>query len=154
MKTIDAAQLTAWQARLLGAAEDARECAYNPYSKFFVGAALLSASNHVIAAANVENAAYSMVICAERAALVKANAEGHRHFRAVAVSTRHEAFDTTQLSAPCGACRQMLFEASQLYGQEMEVILATTNREKVAISTISELLPYAFGPRDLGVKVD
>ena len=119
---------------LVAAALAARERAYAPYSNFFVGAALLTASGNVFPGCNVENAAYSMAICAERTALVSAVAAGERQIVAVAVVT-----DTLTPASPCGACRQMLLELAP------GATLALTNlRGDLVLTTPEALLPGGF----------
>ncbi|MEK7580213.1 MAG: cytidine deaminase [Patescibacteria group bacterium] len=154
MKNINYQNLSPIQKDLLAEAEKAMEEAYNPYSKFFVGAALLTLDDQIITGANVENASYGLTVCAERSALLRANVMGKRMFKALAIITRGDNFDTAQVSAPCGACRQMIYEASQVAGKDIEIILSNTNKDKIIICTIRELLPLAFGPRDLGIDVD
>jgi cytidine deaminase len=120
---------------LLRAAQDARKHAYAPYSKHAVGAALLTKSGDVISGANVENASYPVGMCAERTALFSAVAQGHRSFEAIAIVGP----ENTPLS-PCGACRQALSE----FGDDLRII-----REGCDDVTLRELLPDAFGPRNL-----
>ena len=139
--------------RLLKAASEAKENAYNPYSGFYVGTALLTKDDKIITGCNFENASYGCCICAERAALLKANSDGKRQFKAVAIVARGKDFDTQEVTAPCGACRQMLFEASQLSNCNLTLYLATTKFDKIVISSIEELLPLGFGPKDLGVDI-
>jgi cytidine deaminase len=153
MEKISYEKLSLIEQKLLTEAEKAMFKAYSPYSKFCVGAALLTQDDQIIIGANVENAAYSHCVCAERSALVKANAEGHRKFKALAVIARSLDFDTEELTAPCGSCRQMLYEASQLSEVDLKVILSTTQKDKIAITSVNELLPYAFGPKDLGINI-
>ncbi|MEK6899922.1 MAG: cytidine deaminase [Nanoarchaeota archaeon] len=141
------------QRRLLDEAVKAADTAYNPYSHFYVGAALLSQEGRIITGSNVENAAYGSTICAERAAILRANAMGIRVFDKIAIIGRGENFDTTEVTAPCGSCRQMLYESAQISERNLEIVMATTKKEKVVIATIEELLPLAFGPRDLGINV-
>lgn len=141
------------QQRMLNEASKAMETAYNPYSHFYVGAALLSKDGQIITGSNVENAAYGSTICAERAALVRANAMGLRVFEKVAVIGRGGGFDTTEVTGPCGSCRQMLYEAAQVSERNLEIIMSTTRKDKIIIATIEELLPLAFGPKDLGIEV-
>ena len=138
---------------LLQAASDAKEHAYNPYSGFYVGTAQLTLDNEIITGCNTENASYGCTICAERAALLKANSEGKRQFKAAAIVARGKDFDTQEVTAPCGACRQMLFEASQLGNGDLILYLATTTFDKVVVTSIQELFPLGFGPKDLGVDV-
>ena len=154
MKKINYKKLTAIQQELLMAAQGALKNAYNPYSGFAVGAALLSLKGEIITGANVENAAYGSSICAERAALVRANAMGIRKFSQLAVIGQAASGATTVVTAPCGACRQMIFEAAQLSGRDIKVIMADTKMTKIVIATISELLPLAFGPKDLKVNIE
>ena len=103
--------------------------------------------------ANFESASYGLTICAERSGLVGANERGERLFSSIAISTRAEAATVDEPTAPCGACRQLLYEASRLAGVDMEVILSNTNRDKIIVTTISELLPLAFSAVDLGIDV-
>jgi cytidine deaminase len=141
------------QRKLLGEAERAMERAYNPYSKFYVGAALLAKDGAMLPGANYENASYGISICAERSAIVGANERGVRQFKAIAVITRGRDFDVAEPSAPCGACRQMLYEVSQLSNTDLEVIMSNTKKDKIVIAKISKLLPMAFGPLDLGMSL-
>jgi len=138
---------------LLQHAEKARETAYNPYSKFYVGAALLTQDQKIITGSNVENAAYGSTICAERMALGHANSLGKRMYDSIAIIARGEDFDTVEVTAPCGSCRQMLYEAAQISNKDLEIIMANTKKGKIIITTINELLPLAFGPKDLGIEL-
>ena len=123
---------------LVALATLARERAYAPYSGYAVGAALLGKSGRVYTGCNVENAVYSLTICAERAALVKAVSEGERAFESIAVVTANG-------GSPCGSCRQVLAE----FAPHLRVLIAIPGKQ-VAVQTIAELLPRAFGPQDLG----
>jgi len=124
---------------LLKAARAARKRAYVPYSRFAVGAALLTTSGEVFGGCNVENAAYGQAICAERTAVVSAVAAGHRDFVALAVVTA-----TPGPASPCGACRQVLAE----FNLDMVVILANLRGDRLQ-TTARELLPGAFTGQDL-----
>jgi len=128
-------------AALLQAARAARERAYAPYSRFAVGAAVLTASGRIFTGCNVENAAYSMCICAERTAIVSAVAAGERDIVALAVIA-----DTARPVSPCGACRQMMVELNP----SMRVIMANMSGE-VLETTAQELLPGAFTAQDLQI---
>ena len=125
---------------LMEEAKLAREKAYVPYSKFKVGAALLSEKGVVYRGCNIENAAYSMTNCAERTALFKAVSEGDTTFKKLVVVA-----DTEGPISPCGACRQVI---SELFPKDMEVIL-TNLKGDVQTLTVAELLPGAFSPEDL-----
>lgn len=153
MHNIQYEQLTDIQRRALDKAEFVLKNSYNPYSRFYVGAALVSDKNRIIAGTNFENAAYGSTICAERAAILRANAMGVRRFRGIAIIARGEDFDTTEVTGPCGSCRQVLYEISQLSGCDLEIILATSKKDIIVITSIKELLPLAFGPIDLGIDI-
>lgn len=114
--------------------------AYCPYSRFPVGAAVLTKSGLIIPGCNVENASYGLTICAERNAIFSAVATGEPEIVAVGIYT-----PTPIPTAPCGPCRQVIYE----FGKEIEVI-SFCDGGKSSSWKIEELLPSAFGPRDLG----
>jgi len=122
--------------RLLQAAAAARRRAVAPYSKFKVGAALLTRSGEIITGANVESASYGLTCCAERVALFHALTSGKREFVAVAVVARAPGGPT-----PCGACRQLLAE----YAPAAQVWVADSRAlNSVKTFRVRELLPAAF----------
>lgn len=123
----------------------ARENAYAPYSHFKVGAALLAKDGRVFTGCNIECASYSPSNCAERTALFKAVSEGVREFSALAVLGWKEGEKCTGFAAPCGVCRQMLYE---FCGTDMPVIMAK-NEDELKVMTLGELLPEGFGPANL-----
>ncbi len=129
----------AQRAVLFAAAADARDRAYAPYSRFAVGAAILTASGEVYTGCNVESASYPLVCCAERVAIYKAISDGHRSIVAVVVVT-----DTSPPAAPCGGCRQVIHE----FGADAVVICANPAGD-MRDSTMAELLPMGFGRADL-----
>ena len=116
-----------------------RQNAYAPYSKFFVGAALVDSDGNVYVGCNVENASYGLTNCAERAAVAAATSAGRRDIVLCVVVT-----DTPAAASPCGACRQVLSECNPHMP-----ILCTTPRRDDLWSSLNELLPRAFGPNDL-----
>jgi cytidine deaminase len=124
---------------LADAARAASARAYCPYSKFRVGAAVLTDDGAVTPGCNVENASYGLTICAERNAVFRAIADGHTRVVAVAVYT-----PTPTPTAPCGACRQVLFE----FGPGAEV-LGVCDGPDTVLGRLPELLPHAFGPDSL-----
>ncbi len=127
---------------LIDMAKEARKNAYAPYSKFKVGAALLTKSGKVFTGCNVENSSFGASMCAERVAVFKAVSEGEREFKAIAVVT-----DTDDPAMPCGMCRQVLSEFS------MDIKVYAANLDgKVKTTTLRELLPYAFTKEDLNDK--
>ncbi len=124
--------------RLVEAARQARRWAYAPYSHYTVGAALLTTSGRIYDGVNVENAVYPETICAERVAIFKAVSEGEREFEAIAVVTGNG-------GSPCGSCRQVMAE----FSLEMPVILADEQGLIISESRVADLLPGAFGKKDL-----
>lgn len=116
----------------------ARERAYARYSKFGVGAALLTKDDNIVTAGNVENASYGLTICAERAAVVRAVAEGHRNFAAIAVAASD---DRTQSLVPCGACLQVLSE----FDPDKKLVVIFPEDDLLRVALLSELLPVRFG---------
>jgi cytidine deaminase len=126
--------------QLIEEAKQAREKAYVPYSKFAVGAALLTKDGKIYRGCNIENAAYSVGNCAERTAIFKAYSEGDKMFSALVVTA-----DTKRPVPPCGACRQVI---SELCPKDMKVIL-TNLKGGITELTVDELLPGAFSPEDL-----
>ena len=122
---------------LIVAARAAREHALAAFSNFKVGAALETADGTIVTGCNVENATYGLTLCAERLAMFKALSEGHRAFTRVAVVA-----DADQLTPPCGACRQILWE----FGGNLEVILANLT-ERSARHRLADLLPFPFDRR-------
>lgn len=143
--------LTIPQQELLLAAENALTNAYKPYSTFSVASAVRGKNHRVYVGVNVENAAYSPCLCAERNAIGSAVTGGVEQFESIAVIARPKEGGTEKPTSPCGVCRQVIFEFSQVSGVDIEVIMSTTNMETITIATISELLPLAFGPADLGL---
>ncbi|MCM2531604.1 cytidine deaminase [Neobacillus pocheonensis] len=129
--------------QLIEEAKLAREKAYVPYSKFGVGAALLTKDGKVYQGCNIENAAYSMCNCAERTAIFKAYSEGDRDFQLLAIVA-----DTERPCSPCGACRQVI---SELCPRDMLVVL-TNLKGDIQEITVADLLPGAFSPEDLHAK--
>jgi cytidine deaminase len=119
---------------LIAAARAAREQAHAPYSNFRVGAALRATSGRIFTGCNVENVTYGLTMCAERVALFKAISEGEHGFDAVAVVA-----DAEDLTPPCGACRQILWE----FCGDAEVILANL-KGRVETHRMSVLLPKPF----------
>lgn len=126
---------------LLARAREARANAYAPYSRFQVGAALLATDGRVFTGCNVENASYGLANCAERVAIGKAVSEGAREFAAIAVTGPDDVVPT----APCGACRQVLYE----FGPDMPLIMPSGDADGYQLTTVGALLPGAFGPAAL-----
>ena len=133
---------------LVKKAFEMHQFSYVPYSHFPVGAALLTEDGRVFTGCNVENAAYSPGICAERTAFVKAVSEGEREFRAIAV-IGGAAGGPLELAPPCGICRQVMREFCD--PDTFEIVLGT-GTEDYQVYTLSQLLPMSFGPDNLEKK--
>ena len=127
---------------IIAAAQSVRENAYAPYSKFKVGAAVLTLNGKIYTGCNVENASYGLCNCAERTAIFKAVSEGERDLVTIAVIA-----DTPSPVAPCGACRQVMIE----FGIK-QVIMCNLHGEQSVIA-LEELLPYYFGKKHLSGEI-
>jgi len=119
--------------KLTEEAKQAREKAFAPYSRFTVGAALITAQGKIYHGCNIENPSLMMSFCAERAALISALSEGEKDFKALAIVS-----DSKDYCFPCGACRQMIAE----FAPEVEIYLASAKGIKKF--SIKELLPHQF----------
>lgn len=120
--------------QLIAAAIKVRQNSHSPYSKFAVGAALLTKSGAVFTGCNVENKSYRLTVCAEQAAVAAAVSAGHRDFVRIAIVT-----DVEKPAPPCGACRQTLVE----FNKDLEIILANTAGSH-EVTTLAALLPRPF----------
>lgn len=123
---------------LLDLANEARRRAYAPYSGYKVGSALRTKNGKIYTGVNVESAAYPMTMCAERVAVFKAVSEGEREFEVISVVTDNG-------GTPCGGCRQVLAE----FGLETIVLIGDGNGKLLQETTVGDLLPGAFTPKDL-----
>ena len=120
-------------------AAEMRSRSYIPYSHYAVGAALLAKDGRIFTGCNIENAAYPVTICAERTAIFKAVSEGARDFEAIAVATEDGQ------GYPCGSCRQVMAE----FALDMDVMLANAAGNITVETSVSDLLPGAFTPKNL-----
>jgi len=127
---------------LILAAQSARQKAYVPYSKFKVGAAVLTSGGKIYTGCNVENSSYGLCNCAERTAIFKAVSEGALELVTIAIIA-----DTAEPVAPCGACRQVMAE----FGIN-KIIMCNLHGEQ-QIATLEELLPYSFGKKHLSGEI-
>jgi len=123
---------------LLQAAVQVAQNAYAPYSKFPVGAALLTTTGEVFSGCNIENASFGLTNCAERVALAKAVSEGFRDFTAIALSVRNG-------GSPCGSCRQVLNE----FSPQLTIYQGDESGTLITETTLDQLFPSAFGPQSL-----
>ena len=124
---------------------EAREQAYVPYSKYMVGAALLTKEGRVYKGCNIENAAYTPTNCAERTAFFKAVSEGERNFEAIAVVGGYKGAPV-DYAYPCGVCRQVMMEFCN--PKSFRIITAISEEEYLE-RTLEEILPHGFGPENL-----
>ncbi|XP_073699165.1 cytidine deaminase-like [Garra rufa] len=128
-------------ASLVKKSQEAKNQAYCPYSKFRVGAAVLTSDDKMFTGCNVENASYPAGLCAERTAISKAVSEGYTSFKAIAIAS--DLGD--QFIFPCGVCRQFMRE----FGLKWD-IYPTKADGSYQKMTLDELLPHSFGPGHLG----
>ena len=128
---------------LVKAARAARKHSVSPYSRFRVGAAVLTPGGKIFTGCNIENSSFGLTICAERTALFKAVSEGQRRFVALAIAT-----DEAGFIPPCGACRQVI---QDLAPGAMVILCDRAGRTKTYRA--EELLPHPFGPADLSRTV-
>ena len=142
---------------LIDAARKAAIHAHAPYSRFAVGAALLLSDGSIVTGANVENASYGLSLCAETVAVATASAAG-RMRDIVAVGVIGGMMDAEGRAtgiepvSPCGRCRQVLNEAAQMGGRDLPVHCGGAEGDGIATYRLSELLPEAFGPANLGIS--
>ncbi|AJA09149.1 cytidine deaminase [Sphingopyxis fribergensis] len=143
---------------LIEAARDAASRAYAPYSGFHVGAALLLKNGDIITGANVENASYGLTLCAETVAVAKIVNEGWIGELAEVAIVGGRPHGDELLGAdpvnPCGRCRQILNEAAERSKVDILVHCASADGKEVMTYRLSQLLPAAFGPKDLGLIPD
>lgn len=129
---------------LLSIATKEMEKSYSPYSNCKVGAALLCKNGRVFTGANIENAAFSPTICAERVAIFKAVNEGERDFLKIAVVGGKDG-NVNGIFAPCGVCRQVLREFCD---DDFQIVLGESEND-FKVVTLKDLLPYSFSPENV-----
>lgn len=134
-------------AELIRSAVEARKKAYAPYSGYTVGAAVLTNELRIYTGCNIENAAYTPSVCAERTAIFKAVSEGWRRFKAIAVTGSPKG-DITQYAFPCGVCRQVMREFADA---DNFVVIVAKSEQDYKMFTLRELLPEGFGPENLNI---
>ncbi len=148
-KSATYAMLSKEQRRLVDSAEAAMKNTYSPYSHFAVGAALVTDDGTIISGANYENASYGATVCAERTAIFTANNLGYTHIKAMAIMT-----GGGSPIGPCGLCRQVLYEATKRPGnRDITLFLSGLEKKRIIVTSVKKLLPMAFGPLELGVKL-
>ena len=130
---------------LIDTALEQRSLAYAPYSGYRVGAALLASDGKIYTGCNIENAAYTPSVCAERTAFFKAVSEGHTSFTAIAVTGGMDR-KAEDFCTPCGVCRQVM---NEFCDPETFLVISAVSPDHYRIYTLKELLPYGFGPDNL-----
>ena len=134
----------AMRKKLMEAAKTAQKNAYCPYSRYPVGAAVLTDSGRIYTGCNVENASFGLAICAERVAIFKAVSHGEKKIQALCVAAKS--------AKPCGACRQVIIEFAH---KDAEMIYLDwqplEKKEKITITTAGKLLPHSFDPSEAGL---
>jgi cytidine deaminase len=125
--------------KLIQKAVKAKEASVSPYSNFRVGSALVTTEDKIYTGCNVENSTFGLTLCAERTAIFKAMSEGERKFKAISIAS-----DSPDYISPCGACRQIIYD----HCGEIDIICTNVKGEFKIFKT-SELLPFAFGDKDL-----
>ncbi len=120
---------------LMDKAKEAAKMSYSPFSKFAVGASVLTKNGKIYTGCNIENSSFGMTICAERCAIFKAISEGEKEILAIAIYSPNE-----DDCYPCGACRQVMYE----FQGENEITVITEEKENLNIKKLSDFLPYGF----------
>ncbi len=120
---------------LMDTAKEAAKKSYSPFSKFAVGAGVLTASGNIYGGCNIENSSFGMTICAERCAIFKAVSDGEKEILAVAIYSPNE-----DDCYPCGACRQVMYE----FQGDNEIEIITEEKGNLNIKKMSDFLPYGF----------
>lgn len=143
-------ELTNEQKSVVEAAKKATSGSYSPYSHFKVGAAVLLDNGEIVTGSNQENAAYPSGLCAERTALFYAGARyPEAHVRKIAIINRVDDKFGDKVCSPCGSCRQVICESEARAGAPIEILLCSAT-EVYVIQGIEALLPFGFGPNELG----
>ena len=132
-------------AELIRTALAMRAHSYVPYSHFAVGAALLTKSGKIYTGCNIENAAYSPSVCAERVAIFKAVSEGETEFEAIAIAGGKQGEEPDTYCPPCGVCRQVI---NEFCNEEFKILLPKS-ADDVKEYALKELLPEGFGPNNV-----
>lgn len=146
----DSSELSISDAKLLQEARDVTAKAYAPYSDFFVGAAALLKNAAIVTGTNQENASYPVGICAERVLLgIAAILHTNVPIETLAVSYVNNKGVSNKPISPCGMCRQALCEYEERTGHPIRLILAGASGKIFVLETVSQLLPFSFGSKDL-----
>ena len=146
-------KLSGYKLKLAEAAREASKRAFAPFSNFQVGSALYTKGEKIVCGVNYESATYALTMHSEQSALTNARMAGESQFRAIAVYGQSTTAKVNEVVTSCGLCRQLIFEASQLSQFDIEVIMLSSSFDRFIETTISKLLPVAFGPAHFGVDL-
>lgn len=146
----DINELEIQEKQLLIKAAEAQKKAYAPYSNFLVGSAILLENGEILSGANQENAAYSTCICGERTVL-SAAASVYPNVKPILIAVVVKNLNKVQAkpAAPCGECRQYLFEVESRYNSEIPILMQAQSNKIYKVASASQLLPLAFSKSDL-----
>jgi cytidine deaminase len=153
-KVVDWSKLGNADRELVERAQEACAQAYAPYSLFAVGAAARSKSGSIYTGANLENASSGLTICAEAAALTAASSAGDLALETIAVVglSFNDTAGASRVVTPCGSCRQLITEMAQLTQTDVRILCCNGELTSIVEAMISQLLPNAFGPDNLGLR--
>lgn len=144
MKIVAFRKLNEVQKKLIFEAGKVLKNAYDPYSQFYVGTALLTERGNVFTGTNINICAYGG-ICAERSAICQMVNNGEYNIKIISIIAKSEHFKIKIHSGPCGICRQMLWEFAELNKNNIEILISDSDRKKILITSIEELHPLGFG---------
>jgi len=122
---------------------------YNPYSKFYVASAVLAEDNKIFYGVNIETCAYTS-ICAERVAIGNAVTNGYYKFKSIFILAKSDYFRVKTISGPCGVCRQVIYEFSELIKRDIRILIADSDLKNILVTSVKKLHPISFGPRLCG----
>lgn len=152
---VNYSDLEAIEANLLLKARETTNNSFPPASKFCVGAAVwIPSAKKIVAGTNYECSSFGLTMCGDRTAIFAANTLGYSDISHMAIVTRMlDGTPTKEASAPCGACRQIIYDAARRSGNDIEIITASTNFDHIIKTSIYELLPMPFSFDDFGVDL-
>lgn len=143
MQILKFSQLNATEKKLINAAQRASKGAYSPYLKTDIGAAVLTNDGKIITAGSFSPASTTVNLCAERAVVATANAQGQRKIKMLAVFG-HSKKNSNNPLPPCGVCRQFLYEITKITGQDLIILSSNPTKTKIMKTSIKELFPYPY----------
>ena len=146
----DFIQLKHEEQTLLQSAQAVMHNAYNVYSDFLVGAAVQTGSGSIYHGTFMENASQGLSVCAEVAAILAANTAGELNIHTIAIVGGPKSKPSDMIVTPCGRCRQVIYEASQIAQLDIKIICSNKDLTQILRTTISYLLPLPFGPFEVG----